>query len=114
MATFQTIVMLTATIILVLSLCAVGIALYNQKYRSDYPPVIANCPDYWMDASGNNGKGCNSEGQPSAIVGKCGTSMDFSTANWSGQSGLCNKAKWARQCNLSWDGITNNDSICSS
>jgi hypothetical protein len=110
MATFQNIVMIAATIILVISLCFIGLALHRQKYRSDYPPVIANCPDYWLDASGTNGAECKNYkdiGNPS-----CEKTMDFSKPQWSGQGGLCSKYKWAKQCNLSWDGITNNAEIC--
>jgi hypothetical protein len=110
MAAFRTIVMITAAVILVLSLCFIGLALHKQKYSSVYPPVIANCPDYWLDGSGNNGSGCTNTkniGNPS-----CATSMDFSVPMFAGQKGGCAKYKWAKQCNLSWDGITNNDSIC--
>ena len=60
MATFQTIVMITASIILVISLCFIGLALRKQKNSAIFPPVIANCPDYWVvDGSGNNTKCIN-------------------------------------------------------
>ena len=38
--------------------------------------------------------------------------MDFSVYPYSGADGLCNKKKWAKTCELTWDGITNNKSIC--
>ena len=38
--------------------------------------------------------------------------MDFTGDHWQGSSGSCNKSKWAKQCDLTWDGITNNDGIC--
>ena len=110
MATFQEIVMTTATIILIISLCFIGLALYRQKYNADYPPVIANCPDYWIDASGN-GSNCTPDGVNSN--GTCTSKMDFTAPNWNGQgTGACNKYKWAQSCNLTWDGITNNADLC--
>ena len=116
MAAFQSIVLITATIILVIALCFIGIALRRSKYNSDYPPVLANCPDFWTDTSGNNGSACKNDlniGNRATHSG-CSNTMDFSQPQWSGQSGLCSKYKWAKQCNLSWDGITNNADICSS
>ena len=122
MASFQNIVMTTASIILIICLIFIGIGLYRKKYKADYPPIIANCPDYWQDSSENwrdssgntNGSKCvNPLGLGKA--GACNnrtTVMDFTTGQWTGSSGLCNKSKWAKECNLTWDGITNNSEIC--
>ena len=108
---FQSIVMTTSVIILILSLCLIGLALYRQKYNSDYPPVIANCPDYWIDKSKEgNGKKCENIknlGNPA-----CGKEMDFTTAQWSGEAGFCAKSKWAKTCNLTWDGLSDNAELC--
>jgi hypothetical protein len=112
MATFQTTVVLASTIILVISLIFIGLALRKQKNSANYPPVIANCPDYWLDSSGNNGSACVNAQKLGDT--QCGTTMDFSTATWSGEKGSCAKNKWARGCNLSWDGITNVASVCGS
>ena len=38
--------------------------------------------------------------------------MNFSTSSWTGDTGQCNKSRWARACDLTWDGITNNSSVC--
>ena len=35
--------------------------------------------------------------------------MNFTKNSWNGKDGICKKSKWARKCNLSWDGITNNN-----
>ena len=32
--------------------------------------------------------------------------MDFTGDFWQGSTGDCNKYKWARACDLTWDGIT--------
>jgi hypothetical protein len=114
MATFQYIVMITSTVILIISLCFIGIALYKQKYSGDYPPIIANCPDYWIDSSGNGARCVVDPNNPNGNqTANCTGSMDFTQAQWSGQgTGACSKYKWAKTCNLSWDGITNNADIC--
>ena len=110
MATFQNIVMIAATMILIVALTFIGLALYRQNYKSDYPPIIANCPDYWIDSSGN-GAACNQDSNNP--VGTCTVQMDFTAPQWKNAStGNCTKFKWAKSCNLSWDGITNNANIC--
>ena len=113
MATFQNIVMITAITILIISLCFIGLALYRQKNKADFPPVIANCPDYWIDSSGN-GAACKQDdnNRIGNQTASCNSTMDFTKPNWAGQNGPCNKYKWAKSCNLSWDGITNNDKLC--
>jgi hypothetical protein len=34
--------------------------------------------------------------------------MDFTNGRWGGTNGLKSKYKWAKACNLTWDGITDN------
>jgi hypothetical protein len=105
---FQQTVSTVAIIILILTLCFIGITLYNQKYNSNYPPVIPNCPDYW-DASGNKCVNSMSLGN----MDKCAGPMDFTTAQWSGGDSLCAKYKWAKMCNLTWDGVSSQADQCS-
>ena len=104
---FQKTVFTIAIVILIITLCFIGITLRRQKYNSAYPPVIPNCPDYW-DISGNICKNSMNLGKDT-----CRGDMDFSTAQWSGNSGLCSKYTWAKTCNLTWDGITSNHELCS-
>lgn len=109
--TFQITVMKTAIIILIITLCFIGLALYKQKYSADYPPVFPNCPDYWMDSSGNGANCTNPKNLGNA---NCAGPMDFTLPQWAGQNGKCSKYKWAKQCNLSWDGISDNTDLCGS
>ncbi len=109
---FQESVMIISVILLVLSLILIGVALYRQKYADvDFPPVVADCPDYWTLSTDNDGtiKCSNKEmlGLPN-----CHDDMNFSLTKWSGSQGLCEKAKWARECGLVWDGVTNNSKAC--
>ena len=102
---FQKTTVIIAIIMLILCLIFISISLYNDKYNSQYPPVIADCPDYWIDRSSGDGAKCMNVKN----LGKSGCSeeVDFSKNKWQGDVGLCRKYKWARGCNLSWDGITN-------
>lgn len=108
--TFQTTTMIIAIVVLILCLIIIGYMLNKNKYNSQYPPVISECPDYWLDRSDGDGSNCiNSQG-----LGRtnCAKKMDFSGTYWTGQDGLCNKNKWAKTCNLTWDGVTNNLNAC--
>ena len=112
---FQKSVATVAIIILIITLCIIGISLYRTKYNSKYPPVIANCPDYW-DASGNLDISNNFVCVNSMNLGSstCSNTMNFSTSSWQGDNSLCQKYKWAKSCDLTWDGITDNADLCGS
>jgi len=100
---FQKSVLLIATILLIIFLILVGIVLVNSKNSKTWPPLIGECPDYWIDTSGNGAK-CENV----YSLGKSGTPspMDFSVAPYIGTRGLCKKYEWAMTNNISWDGIT--------
>ncbi len=51
-------------------------------------------------------------GTVSASCSSIPTVMDFSGDTYTGSTGLCNKQKWAEQCDITWDGITNVSSAC--
>ena len=40
------------------------------------------------------------------------TEMDFSTDDYTGTTGLCNKRTWAKNCGITWDGITDASMSC--
>ena len=46
---FNSIVMIVAIVMLIVSLTMIGIALKNQKNNVTFPPVISDCPDYYID-----------------------------------------------------------------
>jgi len=61
--TFQTTTMIIATVVLIICLIIIGYMLNKNKYNSQYPPVISECPDYWLDRSDGDGSNClNSQG----------------------------------------------------
>lgn len=105
------IVIMVAFCIFIFFLLIIGYLLYINKFQKKYPPVLAECPDYWLDKSkGNISKCVNVENLGKAA---CPKIMDFSTSFWTGSDGLCNKYKWAKGCNLTWDGITTDIDACS-
>ena len=112
-SSFQSIVASIALILFFVTIILVGIAIYHHRTDIKYPPVTGTCPDYWTDISDPK--------NPNKVVcknihnlGTCNKSeMNFSSGIWNGKDSICNKAKWARQCNLTWDGITNSNFDCS-
>ena len=110
MATFQNIVMIVAIIMLIICLILIGVALYNQKYSTAFPPVVADCPDYWLDLGDVGGADCTNVKNLGGD--NCSNTMDFTKSIWTGDDGICNKSKWAKACDLTWDGVTNNTQAC--
>ena len=117
MASFQKIVLVSAIVFLIIALIIIGISLHYSR-DTNWPPNIASCPDWWiMDGSGNNQKCINRKD-----LGTCkpnGSSqhqeMNFNIPAFTGSNGTCNKYTWAKNCDLSWDGITYGvDNPCSS
>jgi len=106
---FQKTVSIIAISILLILLVIVGIFLSYNKGSGTYPPVIGNCPDYWEEQKKNNKNICVNI----KSLGTCGISEeDFNLSHYKGAVGNCNKKKFAEQCDLTWDGITNNNDIC--
>jgi hypothetical protein len=102
---FHNTVLGVALVILIFSFIVIAIMFYRMKNDFVYPPVIPSCPDYWYDESEKvKGSKCVNKNK----LGKCGnTTMNFSTPQWTGQRGLCNKKKWTSACGVAWDGISN-------
>lgn len=111
MSTFQTSVMSIAIVLLIIWLIFIGVSLYRSKYNKEFPPILANCPDYWVDESEtNNGSKCVN--RQNLGNSQCSKTMDFSSSMWNGPEGVCAKSKWAKSCDLTWDGIDNNSGAC--
>ncbi len=109
MPAFQTIVLVVAIIILILILVLIGYALKTSK-AAQWPPLIGDCPDYWIDMSGNGAMCTNVQNLGN---GHCTSSdwdnyytMDFTNASFLGGNGRCAKYQWAKDCGVEWDGIT--------
>lgn len=102
--TFQKTTIVIATIILVLLLLMVAFMVNRANETAEWPPMISECPDYFEVTKPNvcnNVKG----------LGSCTGSIDFTDPKYQGQAGLGEKKKWAKNCGVTWDGITNNDRL---
>ena len=104
---FQKMVLIIAIILLILLLIIIGVALNYSKNKS-WPPITAQCPDYWsIDGSGNNTTCTNVKdlGTCPAPSGEEHLTMNFNNAPFSGPNGLCAKFQWANKCSIAWDGV---------
>jgi len=114
MNSFQKTILLIATVIFVLTMI-LFIYMMNQESNLEFPPVIGECPDYWIskkikDIKGNLTDVCYNEHQ----LGKCPaykkeTGVNFNRPIYSGDNGMCVKQKESKRCGFNWDGITNGD-----
>lgn len=106
---FQNIVLLVAGVLLLLTLVFIGVSFYFLRGNKKFPPVLGKCPDYWELT--------DRAGVPTCVnthnLGTCGNAMTFDGPKFVGADADCNKAQWARTCDLTWDGITNKPDICS-
>jgi len=136
---FKSSVLTVAVIVLLILMIIISILLKNTKNEEIF---IDGCPDYWTTASDSkpsecaksqygccpdrttaktdaDGTNCPSKcfnkhqlGTVSSTCASIPTEMDFSGDEYTGSAGLCNKMTWAKQCGLTWDGITDVSMSC--
>lgn len=101
---FQQTVILVAIIILILMLIIIGFSLARDRKKLNFPPTSSECPDYWISSE----NGCKNPEN----LGICGKGpISFDNFRYKGHHGDCNKAIWAKNCHVTWSGITNNDKL---
>jgi hypothetical protein len=107
MASFQKIVLVCAIIIFILTLILISYALVNAQSTANWPPLVGDCPDYWIDTSGNGASCVNVKnlGTCPPAKGQTYLTMDFTTNAFTGSNASCAKYKWANSCGVSWDGV---------
>jgi hypothetical protein len=108
MANFQGIILSISVILFIIVVLLIGFVLYKGKSNQKWPPLIGDCPDYWLDMSGNGSKCVNVKDLGSCVAkpGEKHLTMDFSINPYIGNNSACSKYKWASKCGVSWDGIT--------
>ena len=94
-----------AALILIILLTFIGYSLSTHNSNQQFPPVVAECPDFWV--AKEQGICSNPKN-----LGNCSGPVNFNQNQFQGAEGDCNKFKWAQTCNVSWSGITNNNSVC--
>ncbi len=137
MDSFQIIVLIVATVLLIIIFATMGIVTkYYSSENAVFPPIANTCPDLWkVDSTGNceiplatsdnTNKGglytASTGSSPSIILsteaananytpGYGGTKINFSdNAAWGygGKSAICNKNAWAKKYGIAWDGVSN-------
>jgi hypothetical protein len=105
---FQKTVLIIATVLLIVILVVIGIVLSKSSETDNWPPIVGDCPDFWVDMSGN-GEACFN----SQSLGTCNlpskdkqNTKNFNEAPFNGENEECSKYKWANTCKVTWDGIT--------
>ena len=92
----------------IIILIVIGVLLTKSKTVENWPPIIGECPDYWVDMSGNGESCLNTHSLGICNIpsdGKLNT-MKFNQSPFTGENGSCSKYNWATACKITWDGIT--------
>ena len=98
---FQTMVLTIATSTFILMMIIVAIMIKQAKAGQLWPPYVPQCPDYFEIKE--DGKCDNVKG----LGNNCANPADFSSDRFKGVKGRIARCKWAKDCGLAWDGITN-------
>jgi hypothetical protein len=90
---------------------AIVFLMYSKGTDTNWPPLVAACPDYWTVRGTENGEqkciNMRDLGTCPPTGGAKHTVMDFSDYPYNDEHlGTCSKYRWANSCNVSWDGIT--------
>ena len=107
LSNFNKITLIIALTILIIVLALYGVVLYSSMQNSNYPPIKNDCPDYW-DVS------MNSSNKMTCEIKHYINSGDIDIDKfpyYTPENVLCNDYKWAKENNITWDGITNNSKI---
>jgi hypothetical protein len=102
MANFQKTTLTIAGILLLICIVIMIIIFLFPNTKQVWPPMVANCPDYYTDTKGD-GSICKSQSQN---IGKICPTLDFSDSKYIGSNGACEKYNTANSCGITWDGIT--------
>ena len=121
---FQKVVLISSTIILIVSLMFLAYFLTKSLHEDSYPAVISDCPDFWDVTRNEEGeticKNTSTINRPAGTFRGIGEIKEcrqvptgkFSASGDNDDSVLCEKYEWAKKCNITWDGVTNNNRAC--
>lgn len=101
--TFQRWILVIFIIGLLISAIIFSYSIRSTIKKKKWPPVIANCPDYWIDQTGDGSK-CVSVSFNESNGSSCSGTVDFSNMN------LCQKYKQMQKCKtIIWEGVTHSN-----
>tara|TARA_B110000503_G_C7155797_1_gene417255 strand:+ start:99 stop:527 length:429 start_codon:yes stop_codon:yes gene_type:complete len=130
---FNIMVLNVAVIVFIIALIVVGYILYFSVKNSAFPPYDTQCPTYYkVDPTGENcifdydtyptgstsypalAKPGNNNNSSSTGANSCETVpiSQFNVKGFSSDEVLCAKNRWAQDCGVFWDGVTNNKNAC--
>jgi hypothetical protein len=95
---FQKTVLIISLIVFSGMLFFIALAMKGLKKSQNFPPEIADCPDYWVRNGNNcipNSKALYNKGSSDSIV-KCASYNNTRKP----------PSVWAEECDVEWDGIT--------
>jgi hypothetical protein len=99
--TFQKIVLVIALVLLIISLVIIGLLIKSATLSSKFPPETGKCPDYFKAQLSNGTLICTNPKN----LGTCGN--DFTPVGGSDEGSITANCKAAKNCGLTWDGVTN-------
>lgn len=106
---------IVAIIHLIIFLAILGVVMSNMKNTKNiFPNEIPVCPDFYTyDGSSNCLANTHIYTFSSTSCNTFNLNKDsYKNPGIGSTSGLCSKKTDAQNCNVSWDGITNNSDIC--
>ena len=115
MASFNSVVLTIAIVILVICLAIIGWGIYQEVYGSDakWPPISSACPDFWTTNTvlkdPSKPKTAKTICTNTLKLGKGGSSGDGNnfcdSFNINDLKDDCSKMTLAKHCKITWDGI---------
>jgi hypothetical protein len=113
---FNKTVLIVASVFLIFGLIIIGIIIVRSLEGQDFPPIITDCPDYWNVGynSADQVRCTHNQINSGLSTDECRTynTAEFNATATSEPEKMCKKFKWAKKCNIHWDGITNNPKAC--
>lgn len=113
---FNKTVLMISIIILIILLAIIGLVMFYSEKNSIFPPVVSECPDYWNVTKENNQTMCENilKINPKSVsqTDSCNKVNPINFKGPDDEDTLCNKYKWSKNCNVLWDGVTNNNKSC--
>jgi len=104
-----TIFILVAIVVFISGFIFILVRKKQDQSEEKWPPVISNCPDYFVNTSGNMCKNVFKLGDPSVCNGILDAeAIDFvkdsDLMSDDGRKDVCSRIK---KCGLSWEGVDN-------
>tara|TARA_B100001142_G_scaffold317321_1_gene358140 strand:- start:2070 stop:2432 length:363 start_codon:yes stop_codon:yes gene_type:complete len=105
-----------ALIVLIVCLGFVASALQVSSADTVFPPNISECPDFFVKEKNKISDATQCKANYGTATESCAKkSFDddiYQNPGMGPSSGVCEKKKWAMDCGVNWDGITNNPDVC--